>query len=855
MRKSKQRERSKLSNLEITQSMKLRVAIAGICAASAMHASRSLAETPAEPEGGNLDEIIVTGSRTSGLKAADSPAPIQLFSADALQKAAGSPDLQSALAALLPSLTLQAFGFDMAGQTLQTRIRGLSPNHVLVLVDGKRRHTTANLAIDTGSPYQGGAGADLNFIPLDAIDHIEVLTDGAAAQYGSDAIAGVINIILKRNNSGGNLNGMYGAYYDTGGKTNDVSGNAGFGPTEGSFLSLTGEIRNHGHSFSGAIDERAINPAVIGTFPDSNIVDAPNYPYVNRISGDAESHLKTLLLNTGFDFEGGTELYAFVSYGDKNAKSYENTRFPSKSTYTPVVGGPTILQYPFGFNPLENAREQDSQEVLGIKGAFGGGWNWDLSSSYGEDKVDIYTLDSTNPTLFATTGTSPTDFADGSLRATQWTSNLDINKNFDVGLAGPLNVAFGGEYRLESYEITAGEPASYQPGGGAQSYPGFSPTDAGNHSRSNESVYVDLAVKPVAAWQIDLAGRYEHYSDFGNATVGKLTTRYDFTSEFALRGTISNGFRAPTLAEEYYSSTNVGPTSAFVQLPPNSAGAKQLGLNGLQPEHSVNLSFGMVWRPMPNMSMTLDAYQIQVTNRIWGSGSLYGTNNGAVVSPAVNAAIIANGNQLDPDVVATGTTGIQIFSNGIDTMTRGIDLVWDYPVTYDFGKIDYSVGATYNKTTVTRLPGGLAAVPDQPLYDQEAVSDLTTANPQYTINFGLLWTYDKLSVNLVEKIYGSASEYQGSVHTPGNVLTYYQTTIGATPITNLDISYQIMDKLSFSIGATNLFNKFPDPVNAEQRAGWSNFTYGGNASSQLYPIWSPFGINGGFYYVKASFKW
>ncbi|HEY2144637.1 MAG TPA: TonB-dependent receptor [Steroidobacteraceae bacterium] len=844
-------ERSTLSNRENAQSIKLRVAIAGICAASAMHASRSVAaDAPASDD--TLNEIIVTGSRTTGLRAADSPAPIQLFSADALQKAAGSPDLQNALAALLPSLTLQAYGFDMAGQTLQTRIRGLSPNHVLVLVNGKRRHTTANLAVDTGSPYQGGAGADLNFIPLDSIDHIEVLTDGAAAQYGSDAIAGVINIILKKNNSGGNLNGVYGSYYDTGGKTTGASGNAGFAPTDGSFMSITGEIRNHAHSFSGAIDERVINPAVIGTFPNSNLVDAPNYPYVNRIAGDAESHLKSFLLNTGFDFEGGTELYAFLTYGDKNAKSFENTRLPDKSTYTPP-GQATIYQYPFGFNPLENAREQDSQEVLGIKGAFSG-WNWDLSSSYGEDKVNIFTLDSTNASLFGATGTSPTDFADGSLRATQWTSNLDINKNFDVGLAGPLNVAFGGEYRLESYDIAAGQPASYVQGG-AQSYPGFSPTDAGSHSRSNEAGYVDLAVKPLPGWQVDLAGRYEHYSDFGNATVGKLTTRYDFNSEFALRGTVSNGFRAPTLAEEYYSSTNVGPTSAFVQLPPNSAGAKQLGLNGLQAEHSVNLSLGMVWRPIPGMSMTLDAYQIQVTNRIWGSGSLYGTNNGAVVSPAVNAAIAANGNQLDPDVVATGTTGIQIFANGIDTMTRGVDLVWDYPQTYDFGKIDYSVGATYNKTTITKLPSGLPAVPDQPLYDQEAVSDLTTANPLYTINLGLLWTFNKLSVNLVEKIYGPTSEYQGSVHTVGNVLTYYKTTIGATPITNLDISYQIMEKLSFSIGATNLFNQFPDKINAEQLAGWSNFTYGGNASSQKYPIWSPFGINGGFYYVKASFKW
>jgi iron complex outermembrane receptor protein len=575
-----------------TQSRNLRAAIATLCAAASIQASHAATDAAAASED-TLDEVIVTGSRTTGLKVADSPAPVQLFSAEALNTAAGSPDLQTALAQLLPSLTLQAFGFDMAGQTLQTKLRGLSPNHVLVLINGKRRHTTANLAVDTGSPYQGGAGADLNFIPLDAIDHIEVLTDGAAAQYGTDAIAGVINIILKKNNSGGNINGTWGNYYNTGGNTNDVAGNVGFEPAAGSYLSITGENRGHAHSFVGSIDERVINPATIGTYPDSNLVDTPNYPYVNRISGDAESHIKTFVVNTGYDFEGGIELYGFATYGDKQASSYENSRLPHQAAFTEPDGSVT-LQYPYGFQPQENSQEKDSAGTVGVKGSTAG-WNWDLSSTYGVDKVDVRTLTTSNLALYTSTGSSPTSIYDGFLKATQWTSNLDINRNFDVGLAGPLNVAFGGEFRRETYEIEDGQPASYVGGGGA-GYAGFSPTDAGTHSRKNEAIYIDLAVKPIAGLQVDLAGRYEHYSDFGDAKVGKLTTRYDFTPEFAIRGTVSNGFRAPTLAEEFYSSTNVGPSSAFVQLPPNSVGAKQLGLNGLQPEHSVNLSAGIVCR-------------------------------------------------------------------------------------------------------------------------------------------------------------------------------------------------------------------------------------------------------------------
>ena len=225
--------------------------------------------------GDAIDEVIVTGTREQGVKAVDSPTPIQVVSAEAL-KTTGAPDLMTAISALVPSLQLQAFGFDMAGQTLQARLRGVSPNDVLVLINGKRRHTTANLAIDTGSPFQGGAGVDLNFIPLDSIDHVEVLTDGAAAQYGSDAIAGVVNIILKRNNSGGLLSGTYGQYANNGGgKTGDVSGNVGLDPGAGGFFSLTGDFRTHGHSNNGAIDPR-LYPANLaaGGYPNSNATQA-----------------------------------------------------------------------------------------------------------------------------------------------------------------------------------------------------------------------------------------------------------------------------------------------------------------------------------------------------------------------------------------------------------------------------------------------------------------------------------------------------------------------------------------------------------------------------------------------------
>src|SRR5271170_5845050 len=348
----------------------LRTAITLVCATAAMHASQARADAASAAASENsLDEVIVTGTRTTGMKAVDSSAPIQIVSVEAL-KAVGAPDLMTALAAVVPSLQMQTFGFDMAGQTLQARLRGVSPNDVLVLVNGKRRHTTANLAVDAGSPYQGGAGVDLNFLPLDAIDHVEVLTDGAAAQYGSDAIAGVVNIILKTNSSGGTVAGTYGQYGNNGGgRTEDVSTNTGFEVGTGGFFNITGDFRDHGHSNVGETDPRIL-PENATTYPNSNALNAPGYPKLNRISGDAAVQQKLLSVNTGFDFEGGTEVYFFGTYGHNDAASYENYRVPAKVNYTDPTTDVTTYPFPYGFSPQEASDEDDYQFNLGVKGTL-----------------------------------------------------------------------------------------------------------------------------------------------------------------------------------------------------------------------------------------------------------------------------------------------------------------------------------------------------------------------------------------------------------------------------------------------------------------------------------------------------
>jgi iron complex outermembrane receptor protein len=831
------------------QTMTVAAAVAlAIATASAARAT----ETAAADAGGDnseLLEVVVTGTRQGGLTAAESPAPIQILSAEALQAAAGNPDLMSVLAQVVPSVTMEAFGFDMAGQTLMAKMRGLSPNHVLILINGKRRHTTANIAIDTGSVYTGGANVDLNFIPLDAIDHIEVLTEGAAAQYGTDAIAGVINIILKKKTSGGSITATDGKYFDNQGPTGDVSGTAGFEPYDGAYFDVTGEVHNHGHTYHNDVDPHAIND--IGSYPNSNMTEANNYPYLNLIQGDGEIHTKLAMLNSGGKLGDNVDWYATGSYGHKDASSFENYRTPTHVSYTDGAGT-TTYPFPLGFNPREATDETDYQINAGVKGVVSE-WNWDLAYGYGKDRAILETLDSIGDTYYLNGLPTPANFYDGFLQSTQATTTLDINRDFDIGTAGPLNLAFGAEYRYETYKIGAGTPESYL-AGGAQSYPGFTPADAGTNSRKNAAVYVDVADKPIEPLRVDIAGRYEHYSDFGNATVGKETARYDFSPQFAIRETISNGFRAPTLAEEYYSSTNVGPSSAFVQLPPNSVGGKLLGLgNGLQPEKSINYSLGFVFKPIPALTMTLDLYQINVTNRIVNTQDVFALENGAATpaAPFINAAITANGTTLAPGLLYTG---IEVFANGIDTRTRGADFVMDFPVDYAVGHVTYTIGATFNETDVTKVPSPPAAFTGQAFYDIAAISDLTTANPKYIVNLGAAYSFEKLTVTLTEKIYGPASEYENdNGDNPTGNSEYFRSSMGVTPITNLDVGFNATKNVKFSIGAINLFNRFPPNENATLTAHY--FAYDNNSAASNKEGFSPFGIDGGFYYAKASFSW
>jgi iron complex outermembrane receptor protein len=800
---------------------------AALLAAPAL-AAEAPAATPSA-DATTIEAVIVTGTRQTGVRAIDSAAPVQVVDSGTLSRT-GQSDLRLALSNLTPSFSAQAFGGDAANLTLSARLRGTSANQTLVLINGKRRHTTANLAVLAGA-YQGSAAADLNFIPVAAISRVEVLTDGAAAQYGTDAIAGVINIILKDDDHGGELSGAGGAYYERDGETSSLSANIGFAPTDDSYLNLTFENRFHDFSFRGAPDARIVGSSVVAANPTWPTI-IQDYPYVNRIAGDARYQLNVGAFNAGFKPTETLEVYSFGTYGQKKATAYENYRLPNRL--------PSL--YPGGFSPRLETLEKDYALTGGIKGQAFGGWTFDLSSTYGKDDHEVRVRNSANLQLFADTSATPTQFHVGDFIATQWTNNLDVSREFAVGWASPLNVALGLEQRDESYEIKAGDPASRYKSG-SQSYPGFALTDAAKHDRDSWAAYVDLAASPVENLKLDLAARHEHFSDFGSTDIVKLTGRYDFTPTFALRGTASTGFRAPTLAELNYSATNVSPTTAFVQLPPNSAGARLLGLDGLDPEKSKNLSFGLVAQPLSRVSLTVDAYQIKIEDRIVGSGALYGKIGGAVVNAAITNAITANGNVLDPSV---GTTGINVFTNGLDTRTRGIEvLASTWTDLGDHGRIDWTLGANLNQTKVTRIAAPPAGLGGSVLFDKTAIANLEHASPRYKVNLTSLYSSGKWTVNLVNTVYGPAWSYS-------NVNgAFFKDRIKTHLITDLEFAYKITPSLRAAWGANNLFDVYPDNLNP---AGVAASVAAGNPGVALYPSFSPFGINGGYYYGKLTYS-
>jgi iron complex outermembrane receptor protein len=807
-------------------------------------ATQAFAQTAAS-DTGDVEAVVVTGTRTTGLRAVDSAAPVQSLGADILKRT-GSVDLAHSLAQQVPSLQALSFGSDSQAFNQTYRLYGLSPNQALVLVDGKRRHNTANVNV-SGGPFSGGAAPDISYIPISSVDHVEVLQDGAAAQYGTDAIAGVVNIILKKNHSGGNLSATAGQYEDGGGLNTDISGNLGLEPIDKAYLNLSFESHFHGNSFRGDVDPRIVQTtasgaALVKAYP--GILSFPGYPYVNYIAGDGMLQQTVGTLTAGYEVSPALKLYMDGSAGYKLGRAYENYRPPNVALYNGVPA------YPGGFSPQENFREQDFGITLGAKGAVGDS-TYDLSSTYGRNFDGSYVIGTLNNTLYANTGASPHNFHDGNFIATQWTNNLDLTHSFNLGMPERLVLAAGAEFRIDSYQLQAGDLYSYTLSGAA-SFFGYGPSNAGYHQRSNYSFYADAALTPIKGLKLDGAVRYEDYTDFGNTTVFKGTARYDFNDAIALRGTASTGFRAPTLEEEFYSGINVGPTSVSGVFAPNSPGATFLGVGGLKPEKSTNYSVGLVTHFLPRLTMTLDGYAIKITDRIVQSGNFYGYNGNpnVVVSPSVISALKASGVPIDPAILASaaGTVAIQTFVNGADTQTYGMDYVATYPLDLGAdGHMDLSLSGNYNSTNITRVakpPSNVAQ--SVVLLDQNARSFIEDSSPKFSLTFSDYYTLGKWSFNLRETFYGASYIYEQDPVLP----QYDKNEIKPAVITDLDISYQLPHGIKVSAGANNLFDVYPTKKSSLFRQGQFNTNNSAYASSMYPSNFSSFGFNGGAYYGK-----
>jgi iron complex outermembrane recepter protein len=750
-----------------------------------------------------LDEIIVTGTRDPHQTAQQSLSPISVLSAGDLN-ATGQTDLRDALVFLAPSISHQDVGNGPSAMIDSINLRGLTSNQTLVLVDGVRRHVASTFYYSPGL-QQGTTPVDIDMIPASMIDHIEVLQDGAAAQYGSDAIAGVVNIILKTNANGFTARTLNGQYYAGDGFSSLDSLNKGFALGDSGFVSLSGEFKTQNHTDRGEPDNR------------TGVHDNP-------VLGQPAEHREAVGYNAGYDLDDNWSIGSNATFAHRNGYTYQNFRLPS---ILPQV-------YPDGFVPIETSDENDYSANLILKAKDLLGWNAALSTTYGGNHNDIGMDNTVNQSFYATYGYTPTDFQQMSFKDSQWTTNLDLRRGLDVGfLPQPLNLAMGYEHRYETYGIGAGEYAAYY-GSGPQAQHGLTPNEANTSSRNVNAAYVDLAASVTSAWKIDLAGRYENYSDSDHTLTGKVSSRYDFNPIFALRGTASTGFRAPTLAEEHFTNVTDTPTGASGILAVDSVAAKALGAAPLKPEKSDNYSVGFVLNPAPLLNFSVDAYRISIRDRIVVGGAY----SGQQALDAFNEQGIGL-----PGGLILSAISAQYLSNAADTRTDGLDVSGDYLMKLgNAGDLRWSLAANINKTEIQKIyrdrNGNL-------LLNDQQQSYLTSNTPDSKVVFGAHWTGVKWSVNLSETRFGNATSvltYQSGPN--ANSSTVFDA-VEQTPKyrTDLQVARELVPGVRLSLGANNLFDAKPTALPPITR-------YLGVA---IYDInIQGIGINGGFYYAALD---
>ena len=754
----------------------------------------------------SAEHLTVRRTNTPLKRARASTSPVDIVTAQQLQRT-GQINVADALARINPSVTISTAGYDTAALTSSIRLRGLNPNHTLVLVNGIRRHTTANISADSG-PEEGSSPVDLNMIPPEAIDHIEILRDGAASRYGADGLAGVINIVLKKNVRSSDIDAQTGANaYNGDGWQYQFGFDKGFALGEDGYVNLAGQMFHTDHFIQKGIDDRT------GRYDD---------PALSL----AEQTRQTLSLNFGKHFTQSLEGYGFVTYAHRHGEGFQDYRTPD-----------TFPQYyPDGFAPIEAMEEQDYAVTLGLKGRLPAGFHWDANTTYGADDDHMTLKNSGNPAYYADYGTSPTRARTERFKNEQWNNTLNISRKFAFAPGRSLDLSFGAQHRLEKYTIGAGEPASYYKGG-LQGFAGLMPQNAGSWNRNVWSGYIDADFHPLRHLDVDIGGRYEHYTDAGNAQTGKIAARYDFTKRFAVRATISNGYRAPTLLEQHYSALSVTPNGAVASLPVSSVAASSLGAQRLKAERSTNASGGIVMEPVTNLHVSADVYQINIRNRIAPGGSFQG--NAAENAIALMGATLPGG--LDPDNV-TAT----YFTNGASTRTQGLDIMADYDLKlHRYGSLNLSMALNLNRTRIHHLN---TYADGSPILNAQQIGYLTTASPRSKIVLNAYWKLNRWSVNLRQTRYGETVNNVTYQDQAPAALQYSQSQFHRfvnTPawLTDLEVGFQATKRIHLAVGGNNLFNVRPRRMPAENSYLGTLF-YDNNSAG--------IPMTGGYYYGRIN---
>ncbi|MCS5576751.1 MAG: TonB-dependent receptor [Pseudomonadota bacterium] len=840
-------------------------------------------------EGGNgLEKIAVVGTRNSPRSAVDSPVPLDVIGSETLNSQ-GNSDVLSMLSVMVPSLNVNDQPINDASSLVRpANLRGMSSDHTLLLLNGKRRHRSAVITFLGGGLSDGAQGPDISVIPAYALKQVEVLRDGAAAQYGSDAIAGVINFVLKDAREGGHVALKVGGYSEGDGELFQVQLNKGFAIGEDGFLNATAEYRQqNGTSRS------------VQRIDAQNLIDQGNVFIASpsQVWGalDVNEDIK-LALNAGADISSKSQFYSFATAARREINGGFYFRNPQTRegvfsrtdpntgesrlivadldglesgiacpsitlssnsvlldpSYQLIADNTTALGancfafnewFPGGFTPKFGGTITDASVAMGVKHELPNGWAMDASATLGYSDIEYTISNTVNPSLGPQT---PTSFSPGGVSQVERTLNLDFNKLIQTIFDDPVSIAVGLEWRKETYFQKSGDEASYIAGPfalepplglnqgfsiGSNGFPGYQPQSAGHWSRSNWAVYADLEFYVTEAWQFGVATRVEHFSDFGSTFDGKLSTRYKLNDIFALRGSVNTGFKAPTVGQ----SNVINVTTAYgvngledqATLPPTDLISLQLGATPLTPEESVNFSLGLVMQASENFFATLDYFNIRLSDRISTTSAIPLTDDDI-------SALIAQGR---PD--AAKYNAAKYFTNDFDTKTQGVDLV----VNYNFALADWSnsllLAFNWTDTQVERVTLYPAQVGDEirllPNLTQARIRMLEDNLPahrgsitleQSKGNWAFTWR-----LNYYGEFYEDHLDASAGMDIYGNALTTFDA----------QVAWKVLPQTQVTLGAQNLFDSLPNENPFQGEVG------------ALYPPTSPSGINGAFYYAGIEY--